>query len=48
MMHKDGFIALLEKHWPQWRESRLELNALAIDTEDWFDRKLKQTRDTRS
>ena len=33
--HKDGFIALLEKHWPQWRESRVELNALALSAEKW-------------
>jgi len=39
--HKDGFIALLEKHWPQWRESRLELNALPLSAEDWSNRKLK-------
>jgi predicted metal-dependent hydrolase len=33
--HKDGFMALLEKHWPQWRESRVELNALALSAEKW-------------
>ena len=35
--HKDGFIALLEKHWPQWRESRVELNALALSAEKWHE-----------
>lgn len=33
--HKDGFTALLEKHWPQWRESRAELNSLALSAENW-------------
>ena len=33
--HKDEFIALLERHWPQWRESRVELNALPLGDEDW-------------
>jgi predicted metal-dependent hydrolase len=35
--HQDGFIALLEKHWPQWRESRTELNALPLGAEKWRD-----------
>lgn len=33
--HKDGFMALLDKHWPQWRESRAELNALPLGAEKW-------------
>jgi predicted metal-dependent hydrolase len=33
--HKDAFIALLDKHWPQWRESRAELNALPLGAEKW-------------
>jgi predicted metal-dependent hydrolase len=35
--HKDGFIDLLDKHWPQWRESRAELNALPLGAEKWRD-----------
>lgn len=39
--HKDGFITLLNKHWPHWRESRAELNELPLGTEDWNDRQVK-------
>jgi predicted metal-dependent hydrolase len=39
--HKDGFTSLLEKHWPQWRDSRAELNALPLGAEDWPDRQFK-------
>ncbi|MFM2035010.1 MAG: hypothetical protein RL459_275 [Pseudomonadota bacterium] len=28
--HNDRFVALLDQHWPQWRESRAELNALPL------------------
>lgn len=30
--HGDGFVELLDRHWPQWRESRAELNALPLGT----------------
>ena len=33
--HSDRFITLLERHWPQWRESRGELNALPLGPETW-------------
>jgi len=33
--HQDAFIALLDRHWPQWRESRSELNALPLSAEKW-------------
>jgi hypothetical protein len=32
--YKD-FVALLTRHWPQWQESRRELNALPLGTETW-------------
>jgi predicted metal-dependent hydrolase len=28
--HNERFVAVLDRHWPQWRESRLELNALPL------------------
>lgn len=28
--HGDRFVALLDKHYPKWREARLELNALPL------------------
>lgn len=28
--HSERFVAILDRHWPQWRESRAELNALPL------------------
>jgi len=28
--HSERFVALLDQHWPQWRDSRKELNALPL------------------
>lgn len=33
--HSDRFVAILDRHWPQWRESRAELNALPLGSEGW-------------
>lgn len=33
--HNDRFVALLDQHWPQWREARIELNALPLGSEAW-------------
>ena len=33
--HNEQFVAILDRHWPHWRESRAELNALALGHEDW-------------
>jgi predicted metal-dependent hydrolase len=33
--HSARFIALLDRHWPQWRTSRAELNALPLAPEKW-------------
>ena len=33
--HSEGFMALMDQHWPQWRESRAELNALPLAAESW-------------
>ena len=33
--HNERFVAILDRHWPQWRESRAELNALSLGHEDW-------------
>ena len=31
--HNERFVAILDRHWPQWRESRAELNALPLGSE---------------
>lgn len=33
--HNERFVALLDQHWPQWRESRAELNELPLGSETW-------------
>ncbi|MNL48780.1 hypothetical protein D3C87_1716600 [compost metagenome] len=33
--HNDRFVALLDRHWPQWREARKELNTLPLGSETW-------------
>ena len=33
--HNDRFIALLQKHYPSWREARAELNDLPLGAEHW-------------
>jgi predicted metal-dependent hydrolase len=33
--HDQAFVATLDKHWPQWRESRAELNSLALGPQEW-------------
>jgi predicted metal-dependent hydrolase len=33
--HSDRFIALLQNHYPSWREARAELNELPLTAEDW-------------
>ena len=33
--HSEGFVAILDQHWPQWRDSREELNALPLGYEPW-------------
>ena len=35
--HSDRFIAILEKHYPTWREARSELNELPLTAEVWKD-----------
>jgi hypothetical protein len=34
-VHSERFIALLDTHWPNWRESRAELNELPLAAEAW-------------
>lgn len=34
--HNDRFVSILGEHWPQWRESRQELNELPLSAEEWF------------
>ena len=29
--HNERFVAVLDRYWPQWRESRAELNALPLE-----------------
>ncbi|CAD5249817.1 MULTISPECIES: M48 family metallopeptidase [Halomonadaceae] len=33
--HNEHFIALLDQHYPGWREARSELNALPLKAESW-------------
>ena len=33
--HNERFVTILDRHWPHWRESRAELNALALGHENW-------------
>ena len=33
--HSPHFVALLEQHYPTWREARAELNALPLTAEQW-------------
>lgn len=33
--HNDRFVALLDHHYPTWREARAELNELPLAAEDW-------------
>ncbi len=33
--HSDRFIAILEKHYPTWREARAEINELPLTAEVW-------------
>ena len=33
--HSDRFIALLDRHFPTWREARAELNELPLASDTW-------------
>lgn len=33
--HSDRFIAILQEHYPTWREARIELNDLPLAAEIW-------------
>lgn len=33
--HSDRFIAILDQHYPTWREARAELNELPLAAEVW-------------
>ena len=35
--HNDRFIAILNEHYPSWREARAELNELPLTAETWND-----------
>jgi predicted metal-dependent hydrolase len=34
-LHSERFIAILQQHYPTWREARAELNELPLGAEDW-------------
>jgi predicted metal-dependent hydrolase len=36
--HSERFMALLEQHYPTWREARAELNELPLAAETWIER----------
>jgi len=33
--HSDRFVAILDEHYPTWREARAELNELPLTAESW-------------
>ena len=33
--HSDRFVAILNEHYPTWREARVELNELPLSAESW-------------
>ena len=33
--HGKRFVTLLDRHYPTWREARMELNDLALSAESW-------------
>lgn len=35
--HSDRFMALMDRHYPHWREARAELNALPLGAQRWFE-----------
>lgn len=37
--HSERFIAILQEHYPAWREARLELNELPLAAEGWARKK---------
>ena len=36
--HSERFVALLERHYPTWREARMDLNELPLTAESWNSR----------
>jgi hypothetical protein len=34
-VHSERFIALLERHYPTWRDARAEINELLLGAETW-------------
>ena len=35
--HSDRFVAILDRHYPTWREARAELNELPLSEETWIE-----------
>jgi len=33
--HSERFVALLNEHYPTWREARVELNELQLGAQAW-------------
>lgn len=33
--HSELFVTLMDKHYPFWREARMELNQLPLDAQEW-------------
>lgn len=36
-MHSEGFVSILTKQYPSWREARAELNELPLAAEAWHE-----------
>ncbi len=43
--HSERFVALLEQHYPTWREARAELNELPLGAEAWAKQNLRSSTD---
>ena len=40
--HSDRFVAILQEHYPTWREARAELNELPLAAEVWKERSVRE------
>jgi predicted metal-dependent hydrolase len=45
--HSERFVAILDMHFPTWREARAELNELPLSDDLWKEKEKYRRRDTR-
>jgi hypothetical protein len=46
--HSERFLAILQEHYPTWREARAELNELPLAAEKWHYNEIKEANGRRS